>query len=38
MTAAEAKKDVIPLIKDPSILDIWYKDFFVSMTSELKNW
>lgn len=31
-----AKQDVIPFIKDTSILDIWSKEFFISITSELK--
>ena len=33
----EAKKDVIPFIKDIRVLDIWCKDFFVSITSELES-
>lgn len=32
----EAKKDVLPFIKDTSVLDVWSKDFFVSITSKLK--
>lgn len=30
-----AKEDVIPFLKDISILDLWSKEFFVSITSEL---
>lgn len=33
----DAKNDVIPFIKDSSGLDIWYKEFFTSITSELKS-
>ena len=33
----EAKKDVIPFIKDIRVLDIWCKDFFVSITFELES-
>jgi hypothetical protein len=33
----DAKNDVIPFIKDPSILDIWCKEFFISITSELND-
>lgn len=33
----EAKKDVLPFIKDISVLDIWSKDFFISITSQLKS-
>lgn len=33
----EAKQDVMPFIKDKSILDIWSKEFFISITSELKD-
>lgn len=33
----EAKRDVIPFIKDIRVLDIWCKDFFVSITSELES-
>lgn len=32
-----AKDDVIPFIKDISELDIWSKEFFVAITSELKS-
>ena len=32
----EAKNDVLPFIADTSILNIWSKDFFVSITSNLK--
>lgn len=31
----DAKEDVIPFIKDISTLDIWAKDFFISITEEL---
>lgn len=30
-----AKADVIPFIKDTSVLDLWSKDFFISITSGL---
>lgn len=30
-----AKEDVIPFIKDVSILDLWSKEFFISITSKL---
>ncbi len=33
----EAKRDVIPFIKDIRVLDIWCKDFFVSITFELES-
>lgn len=33
----DAKNDVIPFIKDSSGLDIWCKEFFTSITSELKS-
>lgn len=32
----EAKEDVIPFIKDIHSLDMWNKEFFVSITEELK--
>ena len=32
----KAKRDVILFIKDICVLDIWDKEFFVSITSELK--
>lgn len=32
----EAKSDVMPFIKDISVLDIWSKEFFTSVTSELR--
>ena len=32
----EAKEDVIPFIKDIHSLDMWNKEFFVSITGELK--
>lgn len=31
----DAKKDVLPFIKDTSVLDIWCKDFFISITLQL---
>lgn len=33
----DAKKDVLPFIKDTSILDIWSKEFFIAITSKLNN-
>ncbi len=33
----DAKKDVLPFIKDTSILDIWSKEFFIAITSQLSN-
>lgn len=32
----DAKKDVIPFVKDTSVLDIWSKEFFISITEQLK--
>ncbi len=32
----EAKEDVIPFIKDVNSLNIWNKDFFISITENLK--
>ena len=32
-----AKKDVLPFIKDFSKLDLWNKDFFISITDNLKD-
>lgn len=32
----EAKSNVMPFIKDTSVLDIWSKEFFTSVTSELR--
>lgn len=32
-----AKKDVLPFIKNTNILDIWSKEFFISITSQLSN-
>lgn len=32
----EAKEDVFPFIKDKSKLDIWSKDFFITITENLK--
>lgn len=32
-----AKKDVLPFIKDSSKLDLWNKDFFTSITDNLKD-
>ena len=31
-----AKKDVIPFIKDPSVLNIWSANFFKAITENLK--
>lgn len=31
-----AKDDIIPFIKDKSLLDVWSKEFFIQITSELK--
>lgn len=33
----QAKEDVIPFIKDPSVLDIWSKEFFIAITDQLLN-
>lgn len=33
----KAKKDVLPFVKDASKLDLWSKDFFTSITNDLKN-
>ena len=33
-----AKKDILPVIKDPSKLDLWNKDFFMSITDNLKDY
>ena len=33
----DAKNDVLPFIKDTSILDIWSKEFFIAITSKLNN-
>lgn len=33
----DAKKDVLPFIKDTSVLDIWSKEFFIAITSQLTN-
>ena len=30
-----AKEDVIPFIKDTSVLNLWSKEFFISITSGL---
>jgi len=30
-----AKKDVLPFIKDASKLDLWNKDFFINITDDL---
>ena len=30
------KKDVIPFIKDPSVLNIWSANFFKAITENLK--
>lgn len=31
-----AKDDVIPFIRDSSVLDLWNKDFFINITSRIK--
>lgn len=31
----EAKEDVLPFIKDASSLDLWSKDFFITITDKL---
>lgn len=33
----QTKEDVIPFIKDPSVLDIWSKEFFIAITDHLNN-
>lgn len=33
----DEKKDVLPFIKDTSVLDIWSKEFFIAITSQLTN-
>ena len=33
----QAKEDAIPFIKDPSVLDIWSKEFFIAITDQLNN-
>lgn len=33
----QAKEDVKPFIKDPSVLDIWSKEFFIAITDQLNN-
>ena len=33
----KAKRDVLPFVKDASKLDLWSKDFFTSITNDLKN-
>ena len=33
---ADAKNDVLPFIRDVESLDLWNKEFFVSITSKLK--
>lgn len=30
----QAKRDVLPFIKDPSVLDLWSADFFISITKD----
>ena len=32
----DAKNDVLPFIKDTQKINIWNKDFFISITSELE--
>ena len=33
----KAKRDVLPFVKDAGKLDLWSKDFFTSITNDLKN-
>lgn len=33
----QAKEDIIPFIKNPSVLDIWSKEFFIAITDQLNN-
>lgn len=33
----KAKKDVLPFVKDANKLDLWSKDFFTSITNDLKD-
>lgn len=33
---AQAKQDVVPFIKNPSVVDIWKADFFCRITEDLK--
>ena len=33
----DAKKDDLPFIKDTSVLDVWSKEFFIAITSQLTN-
>lgn len=33
----QAKDDVIPFIKNPDVLELWSKDFFIAITDDLKN-
>ena len=33
----QAKEDVLPFVKDKSKLDLWNKDFFISITENLKD-
>lgn len=32
-----AKEDVMPFIKEPNVLDIWCKEFFIAITSDLRS-
>lgn len=33
----DAQKDVMPFIKDTSVLDLWSKEFFIDITSQLRS-
>lgn len=33
----QAKNDVLPFVKDVSVLNIWCEEFFVSITQKLEN-
>lgn len=37
MNFEEAKKDVLPFIKDQSKLDLWSKEFFIEITKNLQD-
>jgi hypothetical protein len=32
----QAKQDVLPFVKDPQAIDVWSRDFFVSILARLK--
>lgn len=34
----QAKQDVLPFIQNPDKLDLWNKDFFISITENLKDY